>query len=95
MISCLIPRFAKLHDAGGGETFRMGGDAKPMTRYQRRAADDVGIAEGLFEDDPTLADNRNHTARLLGLAHLMVEPLRNVVEAGLQPVVHVLHLSEC
>ena len=94
MISCLIPRFAKLHDAGGGETFRMGGDAKPMTRYQRRAADDVGIAEGLFEDDAALVDDCDHAARVLGLAYLVLDPLREVVEGGLQPVVHVLHLSD-
>ena len=66
-----------------------------MTRRQRHAADNVGIAEGPFEDYPAFVDNRDHAARLLGLAHLVFEPLRDVVEGGLQPAVHVLHLSEC
>ena len=62
-----------------------------MTGRQRHAADDVGIAEGLFENDFPLMDDRDHAARLFGVAHLVVEPLRNVIERGLQPVVHVLH----
>ena len=95
MISCLIPRFAKLHDPCGSEALRMRGHPETVPRRQRRLAEDVGVAEAPFEDDPVFVDNRNHAARLLGFAHLVFEPLRDVVESGLQPVVHVLHLSEC
>src|SRR6516164_2456723 len=63
--------------------------AKPVTWRQWRAADHVGVAEGLFEDELTFVDNCNHATGLLGLAHLVFEPLRDVVEGGLQPVVHV------
>ena len=45
--------------------------------------------------DPAFVSDSNHTTGLLRIAHLVVEPLRDVVEGGLQPVVHVLHLSEC
>src|SRR5271166_371016 len=89
-----LTRFAELHDPGGSEALRMRGHAKPVTRRQRRAADDVGIAEGPFEDGPAFVDNRNHTTRLLGLAHLVFEPLRDVDESRLKPFIHVLHLSE-
>jgi hypothetical protein len=37
----------------------MRGHAKPVARRQRRSVDDVGVAEGLFEDDPAFVDNRN------------------------------------
>ena len=54
----------------------------------------VGVTEGLFEDDVTFVNDRNHAARLLGFTYLVFEPLRNIVEGGFQPVVHELHLFE-
>src|SRR6516162_7570908 len=71
----------------------MGGYAETVPRGQRHLARKVGISERSFEDDPALVDNRDHAARLLGLTHLVLEPLFDVVEARLQPAVHVLHLS--
>src|SRR5271166_6551160 len=87
-----LARFAKLHDTGGSKAFRMRGHAKPVARRQRHPADDVGMAEGPFEDDSAFVDNCNYAARLLGVAQLIVKPLRDIVEGRLQPVVHLLHL---
>src|SRR6516162_2581222 len=63
-------------------------DTKAMTWRQRRLADNLGTAEGPFEDDPAIMHNRNDAPRLLGLADLVLEPSRDVLERGLQPFVH-------
>ena len=84
---------AKLHDAGSGEALRMGGHTKTVPRRQRLSADEIGEAEGPLKDDPGFVSNGNHTAWLLRIAQLVFEPLRDVVESGLHPVIHVLPLS--
>src|SRR5215469_4849791 len=74
--------FAKLHDAGSGETLGMRRDTKTMTWRQRRLADNIGTAEGPFEDDPAIMHNRNDAPRLLGLVDLIFEPAWDVIERG-------------
>src|SRR5262249_9707984 len=81
--------FAKLHDAGSGETLGMRRDTKAMTWRQRRLADNIGKAEGPFEDDPAIMHNGNDGARLLALADLIFEPAWDVIERRLQPLCHV------
>src|SRR6516162_10014732 len=84
--------FAKLHDARRGEALRMGGDTETVPWRHRLAAGKVGETEGLLEDDTGFVSNGDHTAWLLRVTQLVFEPLRDVVERGLQPVIHALPL---
>ena len=83
-----LPFFAEFHDTGGGETLRMRRHAEAMTRRERYSADEIGVPEGPLEDHPTIVNDRDHAARLRGVARLVFEPAWDVIERGLQPFVH-------
>src|SRR5580692_8409110 len=63
-------------------------DPKPMPRCKRFAAAEIGVAESSFEDDLAFVGNGDDAAGLLGLAHLKLDPLRDVIESRVQPAVH-------
>ena len=60
----------------------MGGYAETVSRTERLATDDVRVAEGPLEDEPAFMNYRDHAARLLRVAQLVLEPLRDVIECG-------------
>ncbi len=66
----------------------MRGDAEPVARRQRRAAVEIGMPEGLFEDELAPVGDGDDAARLLRLAQLKLDPARDVVERRRQPFVH-------
>src|SRR5205085_11920841 len=88
VVEMQMPGLAQLHDAGGGEAFRMRGDAEAVARRQRLASVEIGGAEGLFKDDLALVADRDDTTRLLGFPHLEFQPARDVVERRRQPFGH-------
>src|SRR5215469_9428465 len=67
--------------------------AKAMAGGERDPADDVGMAEGALENQLAVMQNRQHTAGLVGVTHLVVEPQRAVVERRLQPICHGVSVS--
>jgi hypothetical protein len=94
VVEAKLALFTQLHDAGGSKALRMGSHPETVSRRQGYPANEIGVAERPFEDDLALMNHGDHAARLLRFAQLVLEPLGDVVEGGLQPMVQVLHLSE-
>ena len=46
------------------------------------------MAEGILEDDAPLMRDGDDATRLLAVAHLILEPARDVIERGLEPSIH-------
>jgi hypothetical protein len=59
-----------------------------VARRQGDARDGVGMAEGLLQHGLALMADCERDARLLGQAHLEVDPLGDVVEGGGEPLFH-------
>ncbi len=67
----------------------MGGDAEAMAGGQWHAGDPIGVPEGAIEDDTAAMHDGDRAARLLGEPHLILDPLRHIVERGFEPRTHV------
>src|ERR1019366_3995470 len=68
---------AHLHDAGSGKALGMRGNAKSMAWRQAHALDGGGLAERAFEHESSYMGHCQCDTRLLGKAHLMIDPSRN------------------
>src|SRR5579859_10174 len=80
--------FAQFHDPGGGEAFGMRGDAEAMPRRERLASTEISPAESAVEQYFPLFRHGDDTAGLLALPHLIIQPLRNIIQRGVEPARH-------
>ncbi len=80
---------AQFHDARRREALGMRGDPETVARRQLDALREIGVTEGLFENDPAALRDGDDAAQLLRLAHLEFEPPGDIVERRRQPSVHL------